>query len=138
MSQTDNNAVRRPNLFIVGAGKSGTTALYEYLNQHPAIFMSPVKEPHYFASDFYVKQSTSTFSRFTDEHAYLRLFENAADEVWLGEASPSYLPSTVAASEIYKFNPASRIIIMLRNPIEAIYAAYHQFRFGLTEPLPTF
>ena len=40
-----------PNFFIVGAGKAGTTSLYSYLRQHPQIYMSPVKEPCYFASE---------------------------------------------------------------------------------------
>ncbi|MDQ7026705.1 MAG: sulfotransferase [Anaerolineae bacterium] len=128
----------KPNLFIVGAGKSGTTALYEYLRQHPAIFMSEVKEPHYFASDFHVTQSISTFSHYTDELTYLTLFQNAKNVQWLGEASPSNLPSLVAARQIYDFNPDSRIIIILRNPIQTVYAAYYQLHFSQIEPLATF
>ena len=38
-----------PNFFVLGAAKSGTTSLYLYLKQHPQIYMSPVKEPRYFA-----------------------------------------------------------------------------------------
>jgi hypothetical protein len=40
-----------PNFFIAGAPKSGTTSLYHYLGQHPEIYMSPIKEPNYFASE---------------------------------------------------------------------------------------
>ena len=44
--------MKRPNLFIVGAPKSGTTSIYNYLKNHPEVFMSPIKEPHFFAKDF--------------------------------------------------------------------------------------
>src|SRR5215213_3746038 len=37
-----------PNFLIIGAMKSGTTALYYYLEQHPEDYMSPVKEPNYY------------------------------------------------------------------------------------------
>ena len=49
----------KPNLFIVGAGKAGTFAMYHYLNQHPEVFMSPVKEPNYFGSDLLYRQRQS-------------------------------------------------------------------------------
>jgi hypothetical protein len=44
--------MRKPDFFIVGAPKSGTTAMYEYLKAHPEIFMCR-KEPHFFGSDLY-------------------------------------------------------------------------------------
>ena len=49
--ESGGNIEKLPNFFIVGAAKSGTTSLYHHLCQHPDIFMSPVKEPHYFSRD---------------------------------------------------------------------------------------
>jgi len=100
----------KPNFFIVGAPKCGTTSMTEYLKQHPDIFIPEEKEPHYFGSDLEYPRITKT------EAQYLRLFSEAQDERRLGEASVWYLFSQRAAQEIYEFNPLSRIIIMLRTP----------------------
>src|SRR5688572_12731015 len=43
------HGMRLPNFIIIGAAKSGTTALYHYLKQHPQVYMCPVKEPRFFA-----------------------------------------------------------------------------------------
>ena len=51
MNSTTHAARALPNFFIAGAPKSGTTSLYHYLDQHPQIYMSPIKEPHYFAPE---------------------------------------------------------------------------------------
>ena len=112
----------KPNFFIVGAPRCGTTAMYEYLKAHPDIFM-PVydKEPHYFGSDL----TSPRFARFRgNEEKYLRLFANAGSASRVGEGSVQYLYSRRAAQEIYDFNPDARIIIMLRNPIDMIYSLH--------------
>ena len=78
--------MRRPDFFIVGAPKCGTTALYEYLKQHPEVFMpKEAKEPNFFGSDF----NNPFFIR--DENAYLALFADARYEKRVGEASVWYL-----------------------------------------------
>ena len=59
---------RRPNLFIIGAPKAGTSSLYDYLSGHPDIYMSPVKEPFYFATDF---QRHRAQMRYPDDGARL-------------------------------------------------------------------
>ncbi len=68
--------IPKPNFFIVGAPKSGTTALYSYLTQHPQIFMSRLKEPQFFASDIFGHQRNVTtmaeYLRQFEEHARLR------------------------------------------------------------------
>lgn len=107
--------MRKPNFFIVGAPKCGTTALHAYLGTHPNIFLCEPKEPNYFATDF------PTHRYVTDEKDYLRLFENAKDdETILGEASAWYLYSSDAIPNIYKFNPQAKIIAMVRNPIDMV------------------
>jgi hypothetical protein len=124
--------VRRPDFFIVGAFKAGTTALYEYLRAHPQIFMSVPKEPMYFGQDL-----TPRYTRMTEEE-YLALFRGAADVQRAGEASPWYLYSTSAASEIKQFNPEARIIVMLRNPVDVMYSQHSQLVFNQREDITDF
>lgn len=112
----------KPNFFIVGAPKCGTTALYTYLRAHPDIFMPFQKEPHHFALDL----PAPRYDRFRDRDAYVALFENAGSARRVGEASVCYLYSRLAAREIKKFNPRARIIIMLRSPVEAMHSFYYQ------------
>lgn len=125
--------MRKPNLFIVGAPKCGTTSLYTYLQTHPDIAMSRIKEPHYFGSDFEAKR----FKRHGLDF-YFSLWADAGDAKWLGEASIYYLYSRVAAQEIHDFNPDSRIIILVRNPVDMLYSYYYEKRFQGEEPLATF
>jgi hypothetical protein len=127
--------MRKPNFFIVGAPRCGTTAMYEYLKAHPDIFMPSFKEPHYFGADV-MGGRKEIFKG--NESKYLALFADATTEKRLGEASPSYLYSKCAAAEIKQFNPDSKIIIMLRSPIEVMYSTYYQARYTGTEDLPTF
>jgi hypothetical protein len=124
---------KAPNLFLVGAPKCGTSALAHYLSQHPNVFMAP-KEMHFFGGD--LRFGPGFYRR--DEEAYLAEFDARHGRRWAGEASVWYLFSTLAASEIYDFNPQARILIMLRNPVETIHSMYYQFRFDGNENLPTF
>lgn len=137
----------KPNLFIVGAAKAGTTSLYHYLSQHPEVYMCPIKEPNYFSKDIdpdkirpeilersrllkidsFIKSDMKkpihrAFIR--DEEKYFSLFRFANNEKVIGEASASYLYSNVAAKNIYQFNPDAKIIIILRNPIRRMYSHY--------------
>jgi len=115
-----NTKIKKPNLFIVGAGKAGTSALYEYLSQHPDIYMSSVKEPNYFGSDlkFCVPRIT--------QKEYRKLFASGEEAVYRGEASVSYLLSSDAAQEIRNYSDNAKIIIMVRNPIEIVQARHAQ------------
>jgi hypothetical protein len=124
--------VRRPDFFIVGAMKSGTTALYEYLRAHPQLFMCVPKEPMYFGRDL-----TPRFRRMTEQE-YLSLFTGARPDQLAGEATPLYLSSTTAAREIAEFSPAARIIIMLRNPIDVMHAQHGQLVYSEREDITDF
>jgi hypothetical protein len=84
------STMKLPTFFLVGAMKAGTTSLYQYLNAHPKIFMSPTKEPNYFCKDF-TAQSADRRGRITLWSDYVRLFEAARDETAIGEASVVYL-----------------------------------------------
>lgn len=129
-----NNMVR-PNFFIVGAPKCGTTSMYYYLSQHPQVYMpEKVKEPHYFARDLHIP----AMKKYRDNAKYLSLFDDANTENCIGEASVWYLFSRKAASEIYDFNPNAKIIIMLRNPVDMIYSLHSQLVFAGDEPKQSF
>jgi hypothetical protein len=124
--------MRRPEFFIVGAFKAGTTALYEYLRAHPQIFMSIPKEPMYFGQDL-----TPRYRRMTLDE-YLALFHDARDDQHAGEASPWYLYSKTAAQEIRDFDPAAKAIVMLRNPVDVMHSQHSQLVFNQREDLSDF
>src|SRR5229473_2422005 len=90
---------RSPDFFIVGQHKSGTTALYEMLRRHPQIYMPDLKEPRFFASDLRsLLQANGALPQTFED--YLSLFDAATAGQRAGEASPSYLRSSVAAKSI--------------------------------------
>jgi hypothetical protein len=117
---------RKPDFFIVGAPKSGTSSLYQYLMQHPDVFMSDPKEPHF----FYNRNAPgSPVLGVKDLDKYLKLFEGVSEEVRAGEASTSYLWLTNAAQEIRQLQPEAKIIMLLRDPVDRAYSHYwHQVR----------
>jgi hypothetical protein len=117
---------RKPDLFIIGAAKCGTTSLYEYLRGHPEIFMSRAKEPRYFAPDLAVGTSGHDLNHPHDEARYLALFDEARDEKRLGEASVRYIYSRQAPELIAEFQPRPYIIAMIRNPIDMMYSMHNQ------------
>jgi hypothetical protein len=124
--------VKRPDLFVVGAFKSGTTALYEYLRNHPQVFMCVPKEPMYFGRDL-----TPRYRRMSEDE-YLALFTEARPDQRAGEASPWYLYSSSAPREIADFAPGAWIVIMLRNPVDVMHAQHGQLVFNRREDLTDF
>ena len=121
--------MRKPDFFIVGAPKCGTTAMNRYLGQHPEIFMPEIKEIHYFGSDLQVHNDMSLKD-------YLSIFKDAGDARRVGETSVWHLYSKVAAREIKQFNPDARIIIMLRNPVEKIHSSHSYALYSGVETIP--
>jgi hypothetical protein len=123
-----------PNFLIIGAMKSGTTALYYYLEQHPEIYMSPVKEPNFFSS----QEQENAAGAVTHIGTYQHLFRGVSREKVIGEASHSYLYEPRAAAEIRRYVPEAKLIAILRNPIDRAYSHFlHMVRSG-TEPLGDF
>ena len=96
--------------------------MYEYLKQHPEIFMPEWKEPHFFGDIMPPNRSVR------NEEKYEALFADANDEKRLGEASVFYLYSDRAAAQIKKYKPDARIIIMLRDPVDMMYS-WHSERY---------
>lgn len=122
----------KPDFFIVGAPKSGTTAMYRYLKQHPEIFMPERKELHFFGTDI----QSSLYVR--DREKYLSFFSHIAGEKRVGEASVWYLYSKKAAHEIKEFCPTASIIIMLRNPVDMLYSLHSHFLYNGSEDIDNF
>jgi hypothetical protein len=147
---------RLPNFFVVGAPKAGTTSLYHYLDQHPGIYMSAIKEPCFFSTEFrrenfdpvlrrMVARGSHDLSRFlagpmlekrfggivTAWEDYQRLFANAITESALGEASVCYLWSPTAPERIAARIPRARILVLLRDPAERAFSQYlHGVGYG--------
>ena len=140
---------RLPNFFIVGAPKAGTTSLYHYLDQHPQVYMSPIKEPNYFSSEIREENFDAGLRRRTARDArslreflsgpmrqkrfggivaswedYLRLFADANEESAVGEASVCYLWSPTAPERIAERIPDARILVMLRDPADRAFSDY--------------
>ena len=122
------NRNKRPNFLVIGAAKSGTSALYRYLQQHPEIYMSPVKEPHFFG---YESQPPNTQgpndyvnSAVTDSESYYSLFSQATTEKAIGEASPTYIHLPRAVERIHYHIPNAKLIAILRHPADRAFSAY--------------
>jgi hypothetical protein len=119
---------RWPNFFIVGAGRAGTTSMWEYLRHHPQIYMTPIKETYFFSD-----QKPTFMRSISDEQEYLGLFR-ARDEKVLGEASPNYLLDPAVPRRIKDVSPGARILIILRDPVARAYSFYwHGLRYGIVE-----
>ena len=125
-----------PNLLIVGAAKSGTTSLHNYLKQHPDIFMSNHKEPHFLINnEIGVNRIPKGINNLQD---YSNLFSNGTSYKYRGESSAMYLQfPEIAIKNIDRYlNEDVKIIIMLRNPIERAFSGYqHVKRYNLDEDL---
>ena len=112
-----------PNLFVVGAAKAGTTALHRALAGHPAVHMSPVKEPHFLA-DVADPPPETPRPPVRSEAEYLALFAEAGSLRWRGEASPSYLFDPRTPARIQEIAREPRIVISLRDPVERAHSHY--------------
>jgi sulfotransferase family protein len=147
-----------PDFFIVGTGKAGTTSLHSYLRQHPQIYMSPVKEPGYFATEIRAENLSGPLRRHLavqslalpkilndgapfnpygwltgDWQDYERLFQGVNGEKAIGESTAAYLWSCTAAANIRARVPGARIIMILRDPAERAFSQYlNQLSVGLT------
>ncbi|MDO8900628.1 MAG: sulfotransferase [Phenylobacterium sp.] len=103
------------DFIIVGAQKAGTTALFDYLGEHPRLGLSDVKEVHFFDDE------TRDWSNpdYDDYHAHFDLADRS--RVW-GEATPIYLYWKNSLERIRAYNPQVRLIVMLRDPVERAFS----------------
>ncbi len=134
-----------PNFLVIGAAKSGTSALYNYLKQHPQIYMSGLKEPHFFAFEGERPtfqgpgdQELYDYIAVSDIDAYRTLFRGASKEAAIGEASAYYLYLPRARDRIRHYVPEVKLIAVLRDPAERAYSNFlHMTRDG-KEPFSDF
>jgi hypothetical protein len=114
-----------PNFFIIGAPKSGTTSLWRYLNQHPQIFMSSLKEPYFFVSDDEkAKRLAIGMNPVMSIAEYERLFATANGAIARGEASVPYLYQPESPALIHELIPQAKLIALLRNPVDRAFSNY--------------
>ena len=113
------------DFFIVGAPKAGTTSLFYYLNKNKGICMSNIKEPNFFSSQDLKIQKIYYDSLILDNlKEYERIFTPKNKQQIIGEASVSYLFYPNVANRIFDYNPRSKIIIILRDPVERAFSHY--------------
>ncbi|MBA2490032.1 MAG: sulfotransferase [Chloroflexi bacterium] len=129
---------RYPDFYIVGAPRSGTTFMYEYLGRHPRIFMPERKEPGFMCTDLDSGSYLDSLSFMRSADEYLDLFAEAPPGSLTGEGSTWYLFSTMAARRIRASNPRARAIIMLRDPAEMLYSLHERRIYGGSEDLQRF
>jgi hypothetical protein len=127
-----------PNFFVIGAPRSGTTSLYEYLDAHPDVAMSTVKEPDFFSLGCLdavhplgqpgpaTLEEAATADPVLAEKlaAYLDLFSRVRDESRVGEASAVYLGHPTAAWHLRAYRPDARFVVILRDPAERAHSHY--------------
>jgi len=129
----------KPNLFIVGAAKSGTTSLHNYLNQHPNIFMCNPKEPHFLINKEIGVDRIPV--GITEKSEYENLFTEGEGKKYRGESSVMYLmyPEIVIPKIKNNYLENTKIIIMLRNPVERAYSGFHHVkRYNVKENIQDF
>lgn len=119
--------MQHPDFIIIGAEKAGTTWLHDRLEEHPEVFLPPVKELHYFNR---FDSNLNEIDNFTKKGPdwYARFFENAPGYQKTGEATPMYLCDPDAPDRIKATIPEASIIISLRNPITRAYSHYRMAR----------
>lgn len=121
--------MRKPNLFLIGAPKAGTTAFYNYLSSHPNIFLPLRDDTHFFAKDF-----SKEWDQVHTMEEYLALFRKAREEHRIvGERSVYYLYSKIAVQRIFEFNSDAKLLAMLRNPVDIAESFHSQILFSLNE-----
>lgn len=121
-----------PNFIMIGVAKAGTTSFFHYLDQHPQVYVCPIKATNFFgyedARDWQWKDEgdppmLQNFPVRTFE-AYEAMFAQASNEIAIGEVSPQYFRSPTAAQRIHEFLPDVKLIVSLRNPAERAFSGF--------------
>ena len=127
--------MKKPNFYILGAPKCGTTTLTHWLRAHPEVFFSPIKEPFYFSDDLCLNQ----IHKIDTLEAYERLFRGARSfHAAVGEGSTAYLFSTTAVDNILDYTPGARFIVMMRNPVDMAVSLHSQQLYLWNESVKDF
>ena len=138
---------KSPNFFVVGVVKGGTTSIYNYLSQHPDVYLTPIKETNHFSDNdmlhehfekqykidsgldiksYLAKENKGQLhiAHVRDREDYLSLYDNVDHQKARGEVCNSYMLCPSASSEIHSAFPRSKIIVMLREPVKRMYSQY--------------
>ncbi|MGF1491702.1 MAG: sulfotransferase [Microcoleaceae cyanobacterium] len=134
-----------PNFLLVGAAKAGTSAIYDYISQHPQIYMSPEKEPMFFAFEGEKPNfqgpgddHSAYYYSITDLETYEALFNQVSNEVAIGEASALYLYHEQAPERIQHYIPKVKLVMILRHPVERAYSNFLHLVRDNREPVTDF
>ncbi|MDJ0845265.1 sulfotransferase family protein [Crocosphaera sp.] len=124
----DHSTVHLPNFIIFGVQKAGTTSVYNYLKQHPEVYLSPVKETNFLEKDWpilieqghrYKEKKIVTFEQYKDQ------FKGVTNEIAIGEISPNYLFHHHTSIQLIKrYVPNTKLIAILRNPVDRAISDY--------------
>jgi len=115
--------MNKPNFFLIGAPKCGTTSLYHYLTEHSQVFLPEIKEQHFFSQPE-VKNTYYDVYFANSLEEYLDNYKDSKDEIVIADISPSYLYNEKSADKIKLFNPDAKIIAILREPIDRAISHY--------------
>ena len=144
------NKIRKPNLFLVGSPKCGTSFLWKKLKKHSEIFCPefPQKELNFFSSENLKKESYYSSYVINSMREYLKKFKDSKNEKYLFDGSVSYFIYDDVPKKIYDFNPNAKIIMMVRDPIKRAISHYNmdkrmgmakgKLSYYLTEPKEKF
>jgi len=113
-----------PNFLIIGVKKGGTTSLIKYLDQHPDIFMAPVRSSRFFISEGDEKAKEVRPHVVTTLGEYKGLFRDVSGERAIGENSNAYFNHPGAPGSIRRYVPNVKLVALLRNPAERAYSSY--------------
>jgi hypothetical protein len=119
-----------PDFVIAGASKCGTTAIYATLQRHPDLFLSPIKEPHFFAFDFPKRREVESLDD------YDRLFARASADQVRGDTSTHYLSSKSATAAILSRRADAKFIVLVRNPLDMFISWHNECLKSLDEEEP--
>lgn len=121
--------MNKVNLLIIGSGRSGTTSLYHYLDHHPEVCFSAIKEIHYFSFDDLNRRG---------EKYYHRFFEDLNKKV-IASADTYLLIDKQAPDRVKRYNPDMRFMVLLRDPVERAYSSFiYSKNFGYENKKYTF
>lgn len=134
-----------PTFLLIGAPRSGSTSMAAYLQQHPSVYMSRIKEPSYFLFDDGEFEMGGPFDAMrrremvSNWERYQNLFQNSdPNTTAVGEASVRYLYSSQACAAIHRRLPGVKLLVGLRNPVERAFSHYQMLRGSGVEPCATF
>src|SRR5882724_1542024 len=110
--------IDRLEFILAGAQKSGTTALHYFLSRHPNITMGDQQEIHFFDND-------ALFASEIDYEELHKHYPPLGPSTIAGDCTPSYIYHKPAVERIWKYNPKTKLLILLRNPVDRAFAHWN-------------